>query len=164
MSPNPPVIAGTRIGHVHLKVADLDRALGFYCDVLGFELQQRRGAGVAFISAGGYHHHIGLNTWESKGGHPPPPGTTGLYHTAILYPTRPALADALHRVLNAGIPLDGASDHGVSEALYLRDPDENGVELYWDRPKEIWPRTAEGALAMFTRRLDVEALLRARES
>ena len=134
---NPPVISGTRIGHVHLKVADLDRALGFYCGVLGFELQQRHGPGAAFISAGGYHHHIGLNTWESKGGHPPPPGTTGLFHTAILYPTRPALADALHRVLSAGIPLDGASDHGVSEALYLRDPDENGVELYWDRPKEI---------------------------
>ena len=164
MSPNPPVISGTRIGHVHLKVADLERALGFYCDVLGFELQQRRGADVAFISAGGYHHHIGLNTWESKGGRPPPPGTTGLYHTAILYPTRPALADALHRVLSAGIPLDGASDHGVSEALYLRDPDDNGVELYWDRPKESWPRTADGSLAMFTRRLDVEDLLRQREA
>jgi catechol 2,3-dioxygenase len=162
MSPNPPVIAGTRIGHVHLKVADLERALGFYCGVLGFELQQRRGDSAAFISAGGYHHHIGLNTWESKGGHPPPPGSTGLYHTAILYPTRPALADALHRVLSAGIPLDGASDHGVSEALYLRDPDENGVELYWDRPKEAWPRTADGALAMFTQRLDVEDLLRQR--
>jgi catechol 2,3-dioxygenase len=164
MSPNPPVIAGTRIGHVHLKVADLERALGFYCDVLGFELQQRRGDSAAFISAGGYHHHIGLNTWESKGGHPPPSGSTGLYHTAILYPTRPALADALHRVWSAGIALDGASDHGVSEALYLRDPDENGVELYWDRPKEAWPRDADGALAMFTKRLDVEALLRARES
>jgi catechol 2,3-dioxygenase len=164
MSPNPPVIAGTRIGHVHLKVADLERALGFYCDVLGFELQQRRGDSAAFISAGGYHHHIGLNTWESKGGHPPPSGTTGLYHTAILYPTRPALADALYRVLSAGIPLDGASDHGVSEALYLRDPDENGVELYWDRPKEMWPRTADGALAMFTGRLDVDGLLNARES
>ena len=158
MSPNPPVISGTRIGHVHLKVADLDRALGFYCDVLGFELQQRRGDSAAFISAGGYHHHIGLNTWESKGGHPPPPGSTGLYHTA----TRPALADALHRILSAGIALDGASDHGVSEALYLRDPDENGVELYWDRPKESWPRTADGALAMFTKRLDVEDLLRQR--
>jgi len=164
MPDNPPVIAGTRIGHVHLKVADLDRALGFYCGVLGFELMQRLSSGAAFISAGGYHHHIGLNTWESKGGHPPPPGTTGLFHTAILYPTRPALADALHRVLSAGIQLDGASDHGVSEALYLRDPDENGVELYWDRPKESWPRTADGALAMFTRRLDLEDLLRARES
>jgi catechol 2,3-dioxygenase len=128
MSQNQAVAAGTRIGHVHLKVADLDRALGFYCGVLGFELMQRMGSGAAFISAGGYHHHIGLNTWESKGGSPPPPGTTGLYHTAILYPTRPALADALHRVLTAGIALDGASDHGVSEALYLRDPDQNGVE------------------------------------
>jgi catechol 2,3-dioxygenase len=163
MPHNPPVISGTRIGHVHLKVADLDRALGFYCDVLGFELMQRMGTQAAFISAGGYHHHIGLNTWESKGGHPPPPGTTGLFHTAILYPTRPALADALHRVLSSGIQLDGASDHGVSEALYLRDPDENGVELYWDRPKESWPRTADGALAMFTRRLDLEELLRQRE-
>jgi catechol 2,3-dioxygenase len=135
MPQNPRVIAGTRIGHVHLKVADLDRALGFYCGVLGFELMQRLSSGAAFISAGGYHHHIGLNTWESKGGHPPPPGTTGLFHTAILYPTRPALADALHRVIAAKIQLDGASDHGVSEALYLRDPDENGVELYRDRPK-----------------------------
>jgi len=160
---NSPVIAGTRIGHVHLKVADLDRALGFYCDVLGFELMQRMGDSVAFVSAGGYHHHIGLNTWESKGGSPPPPGTTGLFHTAILYPTRAALADALHRVMEAGIQLDGASDHGVSEALYLRDPDENGVELYHDRPKEEWPRAADGGLAMFTRRLDLEDLLRARE-
>ncbi|MGY4600135.1 catechol 2,3-dioxygenase [Bradyrhizobium sp. GM22.5] len=134
MSQNQAVAAGTRIGHVHLKVADLDRALGFYCGVLGFELMQRMGSGAAFISAGGYHHHIGLNTWESKGGSPPPPDATGLYHTAILYPTRPALADALHRVLSAGIALDGASDHGVSEALYLRDPDQNGVELYWDKP------------------------------
>ena len=164
MSQPAAVPAGTRIGHVHLKVADLDRALGFYCDVLGFELMQRLSSGAAFISAGGYHHHIGLNTWESKGGPPPPPGTTGLYHTAILYPTRPALADALYRVLSAGIPLDGASDHGVSEALYLRDPDENGVELYWDRPKELWPRTADGKLAMFTRRLDLEDLLRQREA
>ena len=162
MAQNPPIIAGTRIGHVHLKVADLDRALGFYCGVLGFELMQRLGAAAAFISAGGYHHHIGLNTWESKGGHPPPPGSTGLYHTAILYPARPALADALHRVISAGIPLDGASDHGVSEALYLRDPDENGVELYWDRPEELWPRTADGKLAMFTKRLDLEDLLRQR--
>ena len=142
MPENPPIVAGTRIGHVHLKVADLERALGFYCGVLGFELQQRLGTDAAFISAGGYHHHIGLNTWESKGGRPPPPGTTGLFHTAILYPTRPALADALHRVLSAGIQLDGASDHGVSQALYLRDPDENGVELYWDRPEAEWPRSA----------------------
>lgn len=164
MQQNPPIVAGTRIGHVHLKVADLDRALGFYCGVLGFELMQRRDSGAAFISAGGYHHHIGLNTWESKGGHPPPPGTTGLFHTAILYPTRAALADALHRVISAGIPLDGASDHGVSEALYLRDPDENGVELYWDRPKEQWPRTPEGAPAMFTKRLNLEDLLRQREA
>src|SRR5579872_5273287 len=145
MSQNPPIVAGTRIGHVHLKVADLDRALAFYCGVLGFELMQRHGSAVAFVSAGGYHHHIGLNTWESKGGHPPAPGTTGLYHTAILYPTRAALADALHRVLSAGIPLDGASDHGVSEALYLRDPDENGVELYRDRPQTEWPRAGRVA-------------------
>jgi catechol 2,3-dioxygenase len=149
---------------VHLKVADLDRALGFYCDVLGFELQQLMGSGAAFISAGGYHHHIGLNTWESKGGHPPPPGSTGLFHTAIVYPTRAALADALHRVISAGIPLDGASDHGVSEALYLRDPDENGVELYRDRPEGEWPRDADGKLSMFTKRLDLEDLLRAREA
>ena len=158
--PNPPIIAGTRIGHVHLKVADLDRALGFYCGVLGFEVMQRMSSGAAFISAGGYHHHIGLNTWESKGGQPPPPGTTGLFHTAILYPTRPALADALHRVIAAGIELDGASDHGVSEALYLRDPDDNGVELYWDRPPEAWPRTPQGGLAMFTRQLDLNGLLK----
>src|SRR3954462_342219 len=155
-----PVTAGTRIGHVHLKVADLDRALGFYCGVLGFEIMQRYGDQAAFISAGGYHHHIGLNTWESRGGHPPPPGSTGLYHTAVLYPTRAALADALRRVLEASVPLDGAADHGVSEALYLRDPDENGVELYWDRPPEVWPRTPEGELAMYTRPLDLEALLR----
>jgi catechol 2,3-dioxygenase len=151
--------AGVRIGHVHLKVADLDRALGFYCGVLGFELMQRMGQQAAFISAGGYHHHIGLNTWESRGGPPPPLGTTGLYHLAILYPTRAKLADALRRVVAAGIPLDGASDHGVSEALYLRDPDDNGVELYWDRPKEEWPRTPDGKLAMFTHRLDLDALL-----
>ena len=150
-----------RIGHVHLKVADLDRALRFYCDVLGFELTQRYGTAAAFVSAGGYHHHIGLNTWESLGGSPPPPGTTGLYHTAILYPERAELSDALRRVLDAGIPLDGAADHGVSEAVYLRDPDENGVELYWDRPAEQWPRTADGRLAMFMRRLDIEGLLRA---
>jgi len=159
--PNPPIIAGTRIGHVHLKVADLDRALGFYCGVLGFEVMQRMSSGAAFISAGGYHHHIGLNTWESKGGQPPPPGTTGLFHTAILYPTRPALADALHRVIAAGIELDGASDHGVSEALYLRDPDENGVELYWDRAEQDWPRNEDGEIQMFTRRLDLDGLLKA---
>ena len=148
-----------RIGHVHLKVADLQRALDFYCGVLGFEITQRLGSSAAFISAGGYHHHIGLNTWESLDGSPPPPGSTGLYHTAILYPTRAALADALRRVLNAGITLDGAADHGVSEALYLRDPDQNGVELYWDRPPTEWPRTSDGKLAMFTRALDVDSLL-----
>lgn len=148
-----------RIGHVHLKVADLERALKFYCGVLGFELQQRFGSQAAFISAGGYHHHIGLNTWESKGGSPPPPGTTGLYHVAILYPTRALLADALRRVLAAGIELEGASDHGVSEAIYLRDPDNNGVELYWDRPREQWPKAADGSIAMFTHRLDLDNLL-----
>ncbi len=155
----PPIHPGTRIGHVHLKVADLERALGFYCGVLGFELTQRYGRDAAFVSAGGYHHHIGLNTWESKGGGPPPPGTTGLYHTAILYPTRPALADALKRLMAGGIELTGASDHGVSEALYLNDPDGNGVELYWDRAEADWPRDAEGGLAMTTRRLDLQALL-----
>ena len=148
-----------RIGHVHLKVADLERSVGFYCGVLGFDLTQRWGTSAAFVSAGGYHHHIGLNTWESQGGPGPAPGTTGLYHLAILYPTRPELADALRRVLAAGIALDGAADHGVSEALYLRDPDGNGVELYWDRRKDEWPRTADGTLAMFTRRLDLEGLL-----
>jgi catechol 2,3-dioxygenase len=162
MPQNPPIVTGVKIGHVHLKVADLERALGFYCGVLGFELMQCYGTQAAFISAGGYHHHIGLNTWESKGGHPPPPGTTGLFHTAILYPTRAALADALRRVLSAGIALDGASDHGVSEALYLRDPDQNGVELYRDRPEAEWPRAGDGSLAMFTRKLDVEDLLRER--
>ncbi len=151
-----------RIGHVHLKVAEIERALAFYCGVLGFELTQRFGESAAFISAGGYHHHIGLNTWESLGGSPPPPGATGLYHLAILYPTRAALGDALHRLIEAGIQLDGAADHGVSEALYLRDPDENGVELYWDRPREAWPFTPDGKLAMFTRRLDLEGLLAAR--
>lgn len=160
--PATPIPAGTRIGHVHLKVADLDRALGFYRDVLGFQVKQRYGDQAVFIAADDYHHHIGLNTWESKGGQPPAPGTTGLFHTAILYPTRAALADALHRVIEAGIPLDGASDHGVSEALYLRDPDQNGVELYWDRPENEWPRDAKGDIAMFTRRLDVESLLKAR--
>jgi len=150
---------GVRIGHVHLKVANIERSLGFYCGVLGFELTQRYGSGAAFISAGGYHHHIGLNTWESLGGAPPPPGTTGLFHLAILYPSRATLANALRRLLNAGISLDGASDHGVSEALYLRDPDQNGVELYWDRPQATWPRTPDGSLAMFTRPLDLKALL-----
>ena len=154
-----PINTGVRIGHVHLKVADVDRALAFYCGVLGFDLMQRIGPQAAFISAGGYHHHIGLNTWESRGGPPPPQGTTGLYHLAILYPSRAMLADALRRLIEAKIPLDGASDHGVSEALYLRDPDDNGVELYWDRPKEQWPRTADGKLAMFTRRLDLTNLL-----
>jgi catechol 2,3-dioxygenase len=158
-----PIAAGARIGHVHLKVADLERALGFYCGVLGFALKQRYGDQAAFIAAGDYHHHIGLNTWESKGGSPPAPGTTGLFHTAILYPTRAALADALHRVLEAGIQLDGASDHGISEALYLRDPDQNGVELYCDRPEEAWPRDANGALAMYTRRLDLDDLMKQRE-
>lgn len=150
---------GVRIGHVHLKVADLDRALDFYCGVLGFELTQRMGRGAAFISAGGYHHHIGLNTWESRGGTPPPPGTTGLYHLAILYPERRLLADALRRLVAAGIQLDGAADHGVSEALYLRDPDDNGVELYWDRPREQWPYTPDGDLAMVTEPLDLQGLL-----
>jgi catechol 2,3-dioxygenase len=154
-----PVTAGARIGHVHLKVADLDRAIGFYGGVLGFELQQKFGDQAAFLSAGGYHHHIGLNTWESLGGTPPPAGHTGLYHTAILYPTRADLADALRRLIAAGIPLDGASDHGVSEALYLRDPDGNGVELYRDRPETEWPRGPNGELAMLTRRLDLEGLL-----
>jgi catechol 2,3-dioxygenase len=155
-----PVDAGVRIGHVHLKVADLDRSLAFYRDVLGFELTQRFAGQAAFLSAGGYHHHIGLNTWESAGGSPPPEGTTGLFHLAILYPTRALLADALRRLISAKIPLDGASDHGVSEALYLRDPDENGVELYWDRPKESWPRDKDGGIAMFTRHLDLGALLK----
>ncbi len=156
----PALSPAVRIGHVHLKVADLERSLAFYCGVLGFELTQRFGAQAAFISAGGYHHHIGLNTWESLGGGPPPPGSTGLYHTAILYPDRPALADALSRVLRAGLTLEGAADHGVSEALYLRDPDQNGVELYRDRPPSEWPRTPDGELAMFTRPLDLDALLR----
>ena len=153
--------AGVRIGHVHLKVADLERSLAFYCGVLGFELMQRSGEEAAFISAGGYHHHIGLNTWESLGGSPPPPDCTGLFHLAILYPTRAALAAALRRLTEAKIPLDGATDHGVSEALYLRDPDDNGIELYWDRPKESWPRGPKGGLAMFSRPLDLDELLRA---
>ena len=154
-----PIDQGVRIGHVHLKVADLDRALAFYCGVLGFELKQRYGRQAAFVAAGGYHHHIGLNTWQSEGGAPPPPGTTGLFHLAILYPTRRALADALKRLIEAKVPLDGASDHGVSEALYLRDPDGNGIELYWDRDETDWPKTPEGALAMDTLPLDLEALL-----
>jgi catechol 2,3-dioxygenase len=157
---NPrPIAAGVRIGHVHLKVANIERALGFYCGVLGFELMQRYGDSAAFISAGGYHHHIGLNTWESLNGPPPPMGTTGLYHLAILYPTRANLADALRRVLAAGIQLDGASDHGVSEALYLRDPDQNGVELYWDRPREVWPVNQSGQIKMVTGHLDLRNLL-----
>jgi catechol 2,3-dioxygenase len=154
-----PIAPGARIGHVHLKVSQLQRALDFYCGVLGFKLMQRYGTQAAFVSAGGYHHHIGLNTWESLGGSPPPRGSTGLFHTAILYPTRADLADALRRLIAADIPLDGASDHGVSEALYLRDPDQNGVELYWDRPPEKWPRTPAGELAMVTRPLDLESLL-----
>ena len=154
-----PIHPQVRIGHVHLKVADLERALGFYRDVLGFEVTQQFGQQAAFLSAGGYHHHIGLNTWESAQGQPPPPGTTGLYHLAILYPTRAELAGALRRLIAAEIPLDGASDHGVSEALYLRDADGNGVELYWDRPENDWPRNAKGELAMFTRALDLADLL-----
>jgi catechol 2,3-dioxygenase len=154
-----PIAAGTRIGHVHLKVADIQRMLDFYCGVLGFQLQQRYGAQAAFVSAGGYHHHIAFNTWESAGGSAPPPGTTGLYHLAILYPSRADLADALRRLRAADWPLDGASDHGVSEALYLRDPEGNGVELYRDRPEAEWPRDAQGGLAMVTRRLNLDALL-----
>ena len=154
----PPIDPGTTIGHVHLKVADLPRALAFYCDVLGFELMQRYGREAAFVSAGGYHHHIGLNTWESRGGTPPPAGSTGLYHLAIRYPTRAALADALRRLQAAGVDIDGAADHGVSEAVYLHDPDQNGLELYWDRPREEWPRTSDGKIAMYTRALDLEEL------
>jgi catechol 2,3-dioxygenase len=154
-----PIDPGVDIGHVHLKVADLDRALRFYRDVLGFELQQQLGDQAAFLSAGGYHHHIGLNTWESRGGSPPPRGTTGLFHAAIRYPTRKALADALRRLGEAGVTLDGASDHGASEALYLRDPDGNGLELYWDRPRDEWPRSADGKVAMFTAPLDLRSLM-----
>jgi len=161
LHPGAPIDPGVTIGHVHLKVADLERALAFYVGVLGFALTQRMGASAAFVGAGGYHHHIGLNTWESRGGSPPPPGTTGLYHLAIRYPTRAALADALRRLQAAGIPLEGASDHGVSEALYLQDPDRNGVELYWDRPREQWPRTRDGQVAMYTRPLDLDGLLEA---
>jgi catechol 2,3-dioxygenase len=156
---NKPIGPGVRIGHVHLKVADLDRALRFYCDILGFELMVRLGNEAAFVSAGGYHHHIGLNTWESAGGKPPPPNTTGLYHVAILYPTRAELSDALKRLIRAGITLEGASDHGVSEALYLRDPDQNGIELYWDRPREQWPHSPDGKVTLFTRPLDLNSLL-----
>src|SRR5881392_162303 len=164
-SPNPSSLTatriqpGVRIGHVHLKVSDLDRALNFYCGVLGFELQQRYGSEAAFISAGGYHHHIGLNTWESKGASPPPPGMTGLYHIAIRYPDRKALAQALKQVVEAEIPLSGATDHGVSEAIYLRDPDDNGIELYRDRPEEEWPRASDGSMAMISEPLDLHALL-----
>lgn len=154
-----PVAAGVRIGHVHLKVSDLDRALAFYCGVLGFELTQRYGRAAAFVSAGGYHHHIGLNTWQSRRGSPPAAGSTGLFHLAILYPSRGALGDALKRLKDAHIPLDGATDHGVSEALYLRDPDDNGVELYWDRPEAQWPRNSEGELNMITEPLDLHTLL-----
>lgn len=152
---------GVRIGHVHLKVADIDRALAFYHGVLGFEITQRLGSSAAFLSAGGYHHHIGLNTWQSRGGRPPAHGTTGLFHAAILYPTRAALGDALRRLDRAGIPLDGAADHGVSEALYLHDPDHNGLELYRDLPEANWPRDASGNLEMVTRELDLDALRRA---
>jgi catechol 2,3-dioxygenase len=155
-----PIHPQVRIGHVHLKVADLERALNFYHDVLGFEVTQRYGKQAAFLSAGGYHHHIALNTWESKGGEPPPTGSTGLFHLAILYPTRAELANAVRRVLQAGITLDGASDHGVSEAIYLRDPDQNGVELYWDKPKENWPVTKDGNLEMLTNELDLKDLLK----
>jgi len=156
---SPTIHPQVAIGHVHLKVADLERALGFYCGVLGFTLTQRFGSSAAFLSAGGYHHHIGLNTWESEGGSPPPRDSTGLYHLAILYPDRATLGDALRRLVTAGIPLDGASDHGVSEALYLRDPDGNGVELYRDRPRDEWPVSPSGELAMYTRPLDLRALL-----
>lgn len=148
-----------RIGHIHLKVSDLDRALHFYRNILGFEVTQRIGNSAAFLSAGGYHHHIGLNTWDSAGGKPPSRGTTGLYHVAIVYPTRAALGDALRRLVEAGVPLEGAADHGVSEALYLRDPDDNGVELYWDRPEKKWPRDSKGELAMYTRPLNLNDLL-----
>ncbi len=154
-----PAPAGAAIGHVHLKVADLERALAFYRDALGFEVTERFGDRAAFLSVGGYHHHIGLNTWESEGGNPPPPGTTGLYHAAILYPTRADLAWALRRLLAHGIRIEGASDHGVSEAIYLHDPDGNGLELYWDRPRAEWPRGADGSVAMFTRPLNLEQLL-----
>jgi catechol 2,3-dioxygenase len=160
MNPVGRDTSGVRIGHIHLKVADLDRAIAFCRDVLGFELTQKFGSQAAFLGMDGYHHHIGLNTWESRGGTPPPPGSTGLYHTAILYPDRPLLARALKRLIEHNIPLDGAADHGVSEAIYLRDPDGNGVELYWDRPSDAWPRSPEGNLEMYTAALDLGALLK----
>jgi catechol 2,3-dioxygenase len=156
-----PIPAGTRIGHVHLKVANIDRALGFYCGVLGFEVTRRIGDQVAFISAGGYHHHLGLNTWNSLNGEPPPETSTGLYHTAILYPSRHDLGDAFRRVVAAGIKLDGYADHGVSIALYLRDPDQNGVELYYDKPEEEWPKDEAGNLVMYNRHFDLDALIKA---
>lgn len=159
-----PVHPATRIGHVHLRVSDLARSIDFYSGVLGFEVTQQYGPGAAFLSAGGYHHHIGLNTWESRGANPPPAGHTGLYHTAFLYPTRAALGDALRRVYDAGLTLDGAADHGVSEAIYLRDPDDNGVELYWDKPEAEWPRQPDGSLAMYNAPLDLKALLAAAEA
>ena len=161
MSNSNSIDPGARIGHAHLKVSDLERSLSFYCGALGFDLMQRMGSQAAFLSAGGYHHHIGLNTWESEGGPPPALGATGLYHVAILYPTRKALGNALHRLIDAGVTLDGASDHGVSEALYLHDPDGNGLELYWDRPQEQWPRTSDGQLAMYSQRLNLHDLLAA---
>jgi catechol 2,3-dioxygenase len=162
--PQPSIDPGVDIGHVHLKVADIDRSLAFYCGALGFELMARMGSEAAFISAGGYHHHIGLNTWESAGGSPPPPGTTGIYHVAIRYPTRRALAEALRRLDNVGVALSGASDHGVSEALYLKDPDGIGLELYWDRPEERWPRSPDGGVAMFSAPLDIGDLRRELEA
>ncbi len=158
-SSDKPIHPDTRIGHVHLKVADLERALRFYCDVIGFELTTRMGRQAAFLSAGGYHHHLGLNTWESAGGSPPPHGATGLFHFAILFPTRVELARAVKRLQDHAWPIDGAADHGVSEAIYLRDPDENGIELYWDRPRELWPHDEKGGLVMFTRSLDLGNLL-----
>jgi len=159
-----PIDAATVVGHVHLKVADLERAVRFYRDVLGFQVTQRLGSEAAFLSAGGYHHHVGLNTWESRGGMPPPPGATGLYHVAFRYPTRAALAVAFRRLLECAVPLQGAADHGVSEALYLRDPDGNGIELYYDRPIEAWPREPDGTLEMMTEALDLDDLLQAAES
>src|SRR5215213_3448803 len=160
MSEQTSIPAGARIGHVHLKVADLDRSVRFYRDLMGFDLMTRFGEQAAFLSAGGYHHHLGLNTWESRGGSPPPPGTTGLYHFAINYPDRRTLADAVRRVVEAGVPLSGASDHGVSEAIYLQDPDGNGIELYRDRPQEEWPRPGDGhGVAMMSAPLDLQALL-----
>ncbi len=158
-----PIDPRVGVGHVHLKVSDLERAVRFYADALGFEVTQLYGDQAAFLSAGGYHHHVGLNTWESHGGPPPAPGTTGLYHVAFLYPDRAALARAYRRLIEHSIPLDGASDHGVSEALYLHDPDGNGIELYWDRPREAWPRDDTGKLQMVTRRLDLASLLRETE-